>query len=127
MVLLFAPIAQAYQMGRAATQHAQRSYTTRQMRYSLLLLFLSFNCAGPATVAAGDIQIAEATGVKSCESVGVIEERVESPSDIGQLKERIREQVKERAEKLRATHLVFLVEETDESYGFAKAEAFRCK
>jgi hypothetical protein len=65
--------------------------------------------------------------VAQCESAGVIEERIESPSDTEGLKEQIREEVKRRAAKLRATDLVFTAEEYDESYAFAKAEAYRCK
>jgi hypothetical protein len=97
------------------------------MRISPLTLLAVVACAAPVTTSAGDIQTADASKMKSCVSVGVIEERVESPSDVETLREQIRDQVRERAAKLRATHLVFHAEETDESYGFAKAEAFRCK
>ncbi len=97
------------------------------MRYALASFLALIACSGPTKIAAGDIKIAQANSMKACVSVGIIEERVESPTDVETLREQIRSQVKERAEKLRATHLVLLAEESDDSYGYARAEAFRCK
>jgi hypothetical protein len=90
---------------------------------SLLLLA----CAGPAAIAPGDVQVTKSVDQKKCVSVGVIEERFEGSSEGDDLKNQLLAEVKKRAAKLRATHLVFTAEEYDESYAFAKAEAYRCK
>ena len=84
-------------------------------------------CAGPAAQNPGDIRVTTTIDQKRCVSVGVIEERIESPSEGENLKEDIRAEIRKRAAKLRATDLVFVTEEYDASYAFAKAEAYRCK
>ena len=83
-------------------------------------------CAGPAAVAPSELKVTKTIDQKKCVSVGVIEERFEASSQEEDLKEQVRAEVKKRAAKLRATHLVFTAEEYDESYAFAKAEAYRC-
>ena len=97
------------------------------MRHLLFSSLLLISCAGPAALAPSDIQVSKAVDPKKCESAGVIEERIESPSQGEELKAEIHAEVKKRAAKLRATHLVFTAEEYDPSYAFAKAEAYRCK
>lgn len=96
------------------------------MRYlSIVLLLVA--CSAPAAVYKGPLRISTIEQVAKCESAGVIEERIESPTDPEGLKEQIRDEVKKRAAKLHATDLVFTAEEYDESYAFAKAEAYICK
>ena len=98
------------------------------MRSQLLVsVLLTAACAGPAAVKSGDVRLRTADKVTNCESVGVIEERIESPSETEGLKEQLRTEVRRRAAKLRATDLVFTAEEYDASYAFAKAEAYKCK
>ncbi len=97
------------------------------MRILLPTILLFVACAGPAAVAPSDLRVRTRIDQKKCVSVGVIEERIESPSEGEELKEQIHEEVKKRAAKLRATDLVFTAEEYDPSYAFAKAEAYRCK
>ena len=97
------------------------------MRLLLLATLLLFACAGPVAQKPGDLRVAQSVDQKRCVSVGVIEERIESASEGEELKEVIRAEVKKRAAKLRATDLVFVAEEYDPSYAFAKAEAYRCK
>jgi hypothetical protein len=103
------------------------SYNAHNMRYPLATALLLAACAGPAAVYTGPLRISTMAQVAKCESAGVIEERIESPSDSEGLKEQIRGEVKKRAVKLHATDLVFTAEEYDESYAFAKAEAYICK
>lgn len=97
------------------------------MRHLFLSSVLLLSCAGPAALTPGEIQVSKAVDPKKCESAGVIEERIEAPSEGEELKAEIRAEVRRRAAELRATHLVFTAEEYDPSYAFAKAEAYRCK
>ncbi len=97
------------------------------MRFLILFSLLLVSCAGPAAVAPADLRVRQSVDQKKCVSVGIIEERFESGSEGEDLKEQIQAEVKKRAAKLRATDLVFTAEEYDESYAYAKAEAYRCK
>ena len=97
------------------------------MRLLLWSSIVLLSCAGPAAVTPADVMVTKTINQAKCVSVGVIEERFESPSQGEELKAEIRAEVKKRAAKLRATHLIFTAEEYDDSYAFAKAEAYRCK
>ena len=94
----------------------------------LLLMVLIASCnKKPTVVSPADIRISESVKRSQCEAVGDIEERIESPTPSDDLKQQVRQSIRERAAELRATDLVFQVEESDQSYAFAKAEAYRCK
>ena len=97
------------------------------MRLVLLTSIFLFACAGPAAQSPSEVRVTKTIDQKHCVSVGVIEERIEAPSEGEELKEAIRAEVRKRAARLRATDLVFTTEEYDASYAFAKAEAYRCK
>ena len=103
------------------------------MRHPLALALLLAACSAPAAYS-GPLRISTMEKVEKCESAGVIEERIESPTDPAdrdaleqELKGQVRDEVKKGAAKLHATDLVFTAEEYDESYAFARAEAYICK
>ncbi|MBT8491690.1 MAG: hypothetical protein KJO07_01410 [Deltaproteobacteria bacterium] len=62
-----------------------------------------------------------------CTQVGVIEERIESPTPEPKLGDQLRQAVHERASRLGATDVVYQKRESDESYAYARAEAYRCE
>lgn len=80
-----------------------------------------------ATVAPRTLRISTGEAVARCESVGVIDERIESPLEREELKTEVRAALRERATKLKATDLVVRKEEYEDGYAHATAEAFRCK
>lgn len=97
------------------------------MRIVFSLLLFSAACATTSTTP-GPLRVhTDARPIASCIALGVIEERIESVSELDDPKAQVQQAVRERAAKLGASDLVITADESDATYAYARAEAYRCK